>query len=84
MCRWFWTTSLINAATASGTTVSTAVLTTQSGTARICNDDSGIKPDTSASDTTIYNGTNGSSITSGSFVLCSLVSGKWTIILAWC
>jgi len=85
--RWFWTTGSISVATATGTTVSTAVLTAGSGTARICVDGTGgIKPDVSsgAADLTIYNGLNGSAIPSGTFVFCNLSSGKWTITIAWC
>jgi hypothetical protein len=83
---WF-TTSAITAATQAGTTVSTAVLTYGSGTARHCipGATGTMIPDTGASDITIYSALNGSSIPIDQFVKADLNDdGKWVIDIAWC
>jgi hypothetical protein len=82
----FFTTSAITAATVSGSGL-TSVLTYGSGTARHCvtNGTGQSKPDTTASDITIYSPLNGSSIPTAQFVDCDLCDdGSWLVVVAWC
>jgi hypothetical protein len=87
----FWTTATIALGSKSGTTVSNSTLHQGSGTARRCLYDADadvVKPDvsTGAADETIYNdlAATGSTIPSGTFVLCALVGTRWVVILAPC
>jgi hypothetical protein len=83
--QWFYTTGPLAAATvtATGTALGSASDAMSHCNARRCNVDIAgvITPDTAASDEVIYCGdVLSASVLTGTFVLCALAAGFWTVI----